>query len=338
MAAGIGEGDRVALLSRTRYEWTVVDYALWAAGAVTVPVYETSSAEQVEWILTDSGAQAIVVETPAASAGDRRGAAAAAGRAADVADRGRRGGRPVARRAGGRGRRDRRGRPRPAPDVGRGRGLRHDHLHLGHHRPPEGVRDHPRQPAGQRAQRRPRAAVGGLRHARRLDAALPSPRALVRAPHRGRRHGGGCRTRPHPRPGDAAAGPGHVPAHVPSRRPPGVREGLQRRGAAGVGKRGQERDLPRGGQDGYRLEPRARHRRRALARRAQRARPPAAAPACRLRPPGLPQAPRRGRRPGALLGVRRRCRSGNGSAISSAVRGSPSSRGTGSPRPPPPPR
>ena len=64
MAAGIVEGDRVALLSRTRYEWTVVDYALWAAGAVTVPVYETSSAEQVEWILNDSGALAIVVETP----------------------------------------------------------------------------------------------------------------------------------------------------------------------------------------------------------------------------------------------------------------------------------
>src|SRR5262249_53965461 len=65
MAAGIGEGDRVALLSRTRYEWTVVDYALWAAGAVPVPVYETSSAEQVEWILSDSGAVAIVVETAA---------------------------------------------------------------------------------------------------------------------------------------------------------------------------------------------------------------------------------------------------------------------------------
>src|SRR5206468_6918558 len=65
MAAGIGEGDRVALLSRTRYEWTVVDYALWAVGAVTVPVYETSSNEQVEWILNDSGALAIVVETPA---------------------------------------------------------------------------------------------------------------------------------------------------------------------------------------------------------------------------------------------------------------------------------
>jgi long-chain acyl-CoA synthetase len=65
IAAGIGEGDRVALMSRTRYEWTVIDYALWAAGAVPVPVYETSSAEQVEWILSDSGARAIVAETRA---------------------------------------------------------------------------------------------------------------------------------------------------------------------------------------------------------------------------------------------------------------------------------
>ncbi len=69
IAAGIGAGDRVALMSRTRYEWTVADYAIWAAGAVTVPVYETSSAEQVEWILADSGARAIVVETPAHLAG-----------------------------------------------------------------------------------------------------------------------------------------------------------------------------------------------------------------------------------------------------------------------------
>ncbi|HEV3289639.1 MAG TPA: long-chain fatty acid--CoA ligase [Streptosporangiaceae bacterium] len=69
IASGIGAGDRVALMSRTRYEWTVADYAIWAAGAVTVPVYETSSAEQVEWILTDSGARAIVVETAAHLAG-----------------------------------------------------------------------------------------------------------------------------------------------------------------------------------------------------------------------------------------------------------------------------
>ena len=65
IAAGVGAGDRVALLSRTRYEWTVADYAIWSAGAVTVPIYETSSAEQVEWILGDSGARALIVETPA---------------------------------------------------------------------------------------------------------------------------------------------------------------------------------------------------------------------------------------------------------------------------------
>ena len=63
IAAGIQPGDRVALLSRTRYEWTLADYAIWAAGAVTVPVYETSSAEQVEWILSDSGASAAIAET-----------------------------------------------------------------------------------------------------------------------------------------------------------------------------------------------------------------------------------------------------------------------------------
>src|SRR5215471_7884073 len=65
IATGIEVGDRVALMSRTRYEWTVIDYAIWAAGAITVPIYETSSAEQVEWILTDSGAHALIVETTA---------------------------------------------------------------------------------------------------------------------------------------------------------------------------------------------------------------------------------------------------------------------------------
>ncbi|WP_107774625.1 AMP-dependent synthetase/ligase [Nocardioides sediminis] len=62
MAAGIESGDRVALISKTRYEWTLFDYAIWFAGAVTVPVYETSSAEQVRWILADSGARAVVAE------------------------------------------------------------------------------------------------------------------------------------------------------------------------------------------------------------------------------------------------------------------------------------
>jgi long-chain acyl-CoA synthetase len=62
IGAGIQPGDRVALLSATRYEWTLADYAIWTAGAVTVPVYETSSAEQVEWILGDSGAKAVIAE------------------------------------------------------------------------------------------------------------------------------------------------------------------------------------------------------------------------------------------------------------------------------------
>ena len=65
VAAGIGAGDRVALMSHTRYEWTLLDYAIWAAGAVTVPVYETSSAEQAEWILSDSGAKACFAENAA---------------------------------------------------------------------------------------------------------------------------------------------------------------------------------------------------------------------------------------------------------------------------------
>jgi long-chain acyl-CoA synthetase len=63
IAAGIESGDRVAVMSKTRYEWTVADFALFTVGAVVVPIYETSSAEQVEWILSDSGARGIFVET-----------------------------------------------------------------------------------------------------------------------------------------------------------------------------------------------------------------------------------------------------------------------------------
>ena len=65
IAAGVEVGDRVGLMSRTRYEWTMTDYAIWTAGAVTVPIYETSSPDQVAWILEDSGAVAVVVETAA---------------------------------------------------------------------------------------------------------------------------------------------------------------------------------------------------------------------------------------------------------------------------------
>ena len=64
IASGVGAGDRVGLMARTSYEWTLLDFAIWTAGGVTVPIYETSSAEQVEWILGDSGAVACVVEAP----------------------------------------------------------------------------------------------------------------------------------------------------------------------------------------------------------------------------------------------------------------------------------
>jgi long-chain acyl-CoA synthetase len=64
VAAGIQVGDRVAIMARTRYEWTILDFATWYAGGIVVPIYETSSAEQVDWILNDSGAVALFVETP----------------------------------------------------------------------------------------------------------------------------------------------------------------------------------------------------------------------------------------------------------------------------------
>jgi long-chain acyl-CoA synthetase len=63
IAAGIQPGDRVALMSRTRFEWTLLNYGILAAGGVVVPIYPTSSLDQVEWILGDSGAVAVVAET-----------------------------------------------------------------------------------------------------------------------------------------------------------------------------------------------------------------------------------------------------------------------------------
>ncbi|MEW2218566.1 AMP-binding protein [Streptomyces sp. NPDC006990] len=63
VAAGLEPGARVGVMCRTRYEWCVLDFAVWAAGGQTVPVYPTSSAEQVEWILRDSGASHLFVET-----------------------------------------------------------------------------------------------------------------------------------------------------------------------------------------------------------------------------------------------------------------------------------
>ncbi|KQQ51022.1 long-chain fatty acid--CoA ligase [Plantibacter sp. Leaf314] len=64
VAAGIEPGSKIGLMCKTRYEWTLIDFAAWFAGALLVPIYETSSPSQVQWILSDSGATSVLVETP----------------------------------------------------------------------------------------------------------------------------------------------------------------------------------------------------------------------------------------------------------------------------------
>ncbi|MFF3917685.1 AMP-dependent synthetase/ligase [Streptomyces sp. NPDC001852] len=63
IAEGLVPGDRIAVMARTRYEWTLLDFAAWAAGLVTVPIYPTSSVFQTRWILHDSGAVALITES-----------------------------------------------------------------------------------------------------------------------------------------------------------------------------------------------------------------------------------------------------------------------------------
>jgi len=76
IAAGLAPGESVAIMSRTRYEWAVAEQAIWFAGGVSVPIYETSSAYQVEWILRDSGARLAFAEDDARAAVLRSAAAA----------------------------------------------------------------------------------------------------------------------------------------------------------------------------------------------------------------------------------------------------------------------
>ncbi len=63
VAAGVEPGDKIGLMAKTRYEWTLIDFAVWFAGAVLVPVYETSAPSQIHWNLTDSGATGMITET-----------------------------------------------------------------------------------------------------------------------------------------------------------------------------------------------------------------------------------------------------------------------------------
>ena len=65
IALGVQPGDRVAIFSATRFEWAIIDMAILSVGALTVPIYETSSADQVQWVLQDSGAVVAFGETDA---------------------------------------------------------------------------------------------------------------------------------------------------------------------------------------------------------------------------------------------------------------------------------
>lgn len=65
IAKGVKVGDRVGIMSRTRYEWTVLDFAIWSAGAVPVPIYDTSSKDQIQWIVSDAEISLLFVETQA---------------------------------------------------------------------------------------------------------------------------------------------------------------------------------------------------------------------------------------------------------------------------------
>ena len=181
MAAGVVAGDRIALISRTRYEWTLLDYATWFAGAVSVPIYETSSTEQVAldperlrapWRWSPRGRRTWP--------GSRRCAATARGPAARLVDRGQR-----RRRADPAGRGHLRRRAGGAADDGDTARPGHHHLHLGHDRTPQGLHAHPRQ-LHDRARRRGRGARRAVRPERRLDPALPPPGPRVRADHPGR--------------------------------------------------------------------------------------------------------------------------------------------------------
>ena len=188
---GIQPGDRVAVMSKTRYEWTVADFALFAVGAVVVPIYETSSAEQVEWILSDSGARAAFVETDdhvgiVESVRERtpelvhlwqfdKGAIdglVADGK--DVSDE------EITKR-------------RQAVTLD-DHGV--DHLHLGHHRPPEGLPV--AAPLLRDRVHRDRRGAAVVLQREHVHAAVPADRARLRPGHRDRRDLRRLHARPQP--------------------------------------------------------------------------------------------------------------------------------------------
>ena len=312
IAAGVEAGDRVALMSHTRYEWTLIDYALWTAGAVVVPIYETSSAEQAEWILANSEARAVIAETD--------GFAGLIGEARDRL--------PAlehlwllesdlpALTAAGAGESDETLAARPAHAAPR------TSPPSSTPRVPPGAPRGASSPTGTCS--RPSGTLSWGRSPRStppegLHAAVPAARARFRPGHRGRHPGGRHRARALQRHGRPAARPRVVPADVRARGAARVREGLQRRGGQGAG-RGQGQDLrPR----------RADRRAYSHALDVPAARACACGPStpCSTGSSTASSAPRSAAGPSGRSPAARRSRRGSGTSSAASV--SPSSRGTG---------
>ena len=306
IAAGVEAGDRVALLSKTRYEWTLFDYAIWFAGAVTVPIYETSSAEQIGWILQDSGARA-----------DRGRGSGAPGPACvrpahpvtwselqhvwSTPGQRRRRARPARIRHPGR---DTRGAAHVCDTARPG----HADLHERHDRQAQGLHAHARQ-LHVRARAWPSTSSTSSSTPTRHRPALLAAGPRLRPHHPGRMrqepHHDGPQLR-HQEPGGR---PRRVQADLHPRRAPRLREGLQHRLPARHRRRSR-RDLRPSRRRGHRLVARARRKTGARA---------APSPARGLRQARLRQAPPGTGRLAAPTPSPAARHSANGSATSTAA-------------------
>lgn len=144
ISLGVQAGDRVVIFSATRYEWAILDFAILAVGAVTVPIYETSSAEQVRWVLQDSEAVVLFAETDSHATMVAELSGSVPALRGGTADR--RFGSQRARSAHGGGRLGRPGRANRPPRRTTVDGPGDAYLHLGHHRTTQGLPVDPIQP------------------------------------------------------------------------------------------------------------------------------------------------------------------------------------------------
>ena len=188
---GIEKGDKVSILANTRPEWTYVDFAALSVGATVVPIYQTNSAEECQYVLENSDARLVIVENEEQLAKIRAVRDRLPKLEQVVIMEGDRGRRDRPRRAPRARRRPRAQRVGGALPVGHARRHLHLHLHVGHDRPAEGLRDQPRQLPGD-ARHDP---VGLGRRAGRDHLPLPPPRPLLRAAAAARqlRHRGDAR-------------------------------------------------------------------------------------------------------------------------------------------------